>query len=41
MFFVFCKLIIIDIYFALHNKYLPIPQGNIDNNTELDQNDEY
>lgn len=41
MFFVFCKLVIIDIYFASNNKYLAIPHGNIDNNPELDQNEGY
>lgn len=27
--------------FATHNRYLPIPQGNIDNNPELEQNPGY
>ena len=27
--------------FAPHNRYLPIPQGNIDNNPELEQNAAY
>ena len=41
MFFVFCKLVIIDIYFDSNYNYLAIPHGNIDNNPELDQNDGY